>query len=121
MKKVNQVLYHKLLLQAEEGRDQGLHKLASGIFEAIGPLPEDEKVSYSHKELEQDIYSELWKVASLILKYYDVESVDAQKMHERLESLTKKALNEVCTVIDKNKEEFGPLEPEVLGQSLKKL
>lgn len=115
MKKVNSVIYYKLLLQAEEAKDRNLTKLANGIVKAIGSMPEEEKVNYSYSELQDDLYDGLWKLAANIIKYYDLNSVDAEKLDKTLESLANKVINEVEKTLDIDLV-IGPYEVKVPGQ-----
>lgn len=114
MKKLNCVVYHKLLLQAEEAKDRHLTKLADGILQALTANPETEPVKYSSGELNEDVYKGLWAVATAVLKYHDVESVDAEKLNETLEVLAGRFISEVEETL--GVEGVGPLEPKVPGQ-----
>ena len=87
MKKLNSVVYQKLLLQAEEAKDREMVKL------------------------------DLWKAATCILKYYDIKSADAEKLHEALEVVASKLIEEVEHSLSVKHTQVGPLEPKVPGQS----
>jgi hypothetical protein len=117
MKKVNSVIYNKLLLQAQEARNQKLNKLAAGIMNAIGPMPEDEVVSYSYQQLQNDVYEGMWKLATHVIKYYDVESADASKLHDSLETLAEKFVEELQRTLNTENIIAGPLEPILPGES----
>lgn len=117
MKKLNSVIYNKLLLQAEEAKDQQMTKLASGILGALGPLPEDEQVKYAFTEVEEDIHSGLWSLATCILKYHDISSIDAAKLDIVIESLASKFINEIENSLEIDGLRIGPLEPSVPGES----
>lgn len=117
MKKLNETVYHKLLLQAQEAKMQGLNKLASGVVNALGPITEDENVKYSYHQLEDDIYEGLWKLATNVVKYYDVESVDAGKIHDSLEALANTFLSEVENSLGVEEVVAGPLEPTLPGET----
>lgn len=93
MKKLNPVVYHKLLLQSREAKVQGMTKLASGIVGAVGPIAEDEEIKYSYQQLQDELYEGMWKLATHVLKYYDVQSADAGNLHRRLESLADQLLD----------------------------
>jgi hypothetical protein len=80
MKKLTAVMYNKLLLQAEEAKEQGMSKLANSILEAIGPYPAEEVEEYTFAELENDFHKGLWKLASQLMVYYGVQSADAEKV-----------------------------------------
>lgn|SRR5574339_257878 len=117
MKKLNSVVYHKLLLQAEEAKEQKLTKLASGIMNALGPYPEDETVEYAYGQLNEDVHQEMWKLATHVIQYYGIESVDAQKLDEVLESLANKFVNELESSLGVESVVKGPFEPKVPGES----
>lgn len=116
MKKVNSVVYHKLLIQAAEAKTQHLEKLSAGILSAIGPVPEDEQVHYDYRQLQDEVYNEMWKIATHVIKYYDVGSADANKIHDRLESLADKFLEEVEQSLEVDNVIAGPLEPLLPGE-----
>lgn len=115
MKKLNEIIYHKLLLQAEEAKEQKLTRLASGVMAALGPTPENEKASYSFQEVEDDVHNGLWSIATCVLKYHDVSSVDAQKLDAVLEVFAYKLINDIEEVLNKTNT-IGVLEPPVFGQ-----
>lgn len=116
MKKLNKIIYNKLLLQAQEAKDNGFKKLANNIFETIGSVPEDEDVKYSYSELKSDIEIGLWKIASNIMKYYDLDSIDAQKLDSTIEVLAENFVEEIEKTLDIEPTTIGPLEDKVLGQ-----
>ena len=116
MKRLNSTVYHKLLLQAEEAKDQDMVKLASGILGAVGPTPEEELVQYSVAQVEDDVHRGLWSLATCILKHHDVSSVNAEKLNEVIETLASKFINEIEISLGVEGT-IGPLEPSVLGES----
>jgi hypothetical protein len=114
MKKLNNVLFAKLQLQAEEAEEQGMIKLASNIKEA---LSSDEEVNtYSFEELKEDLETDLWKAASNVLKYYDLETVDAEKLDYCVKSLAQNFITKLLVHGFEVKSAFGPLEPKVPGE-----
>jgi|SRR5580698_5227637 hypothetical protein len=116
MKKLNSVVYQKLLLQAEEAKDQDMVKLSTGLLNALGPVPEDELVSYNFEELQGDIYTGLWKLAACVIKYHDLDSVDAEKVHQVLEIYSSKLIEEIEQSLSVDNTQVGPLEIKVPGQ-----
>lgn len=119
MKKLNATVYHKLLLQAEEAKlrdSQEMTKLAAAICNSLGPIPEDETVSYNFESLQEDIYNGLWKMATCVIKYHDLTSVDAEKVHQSLEIMAKKLIEEVEHSLSVPHTQIGPLEEKVPGQ-----
>jgi hypothetical protein len=117
MKKLNAVVYNKLLLQAEEAKDQGLKKLAQGILGSLTPAPEEEKISYGSGDLNDDIYHGLWALSTNVLKYYDLESVDAEKVNEVIEIFAEKFISDLENTLGIDKGTIGPLEPTLPGEN----
>lgn len=117
MKKIGKVIYKKLLAQAEEAEVRDLHKISTAIKNSIGPIPEEEIEVYSKKELEDDLYNDLWKVATNIIKYYDVQSIDAEKLSAALDNVAEIMLEEVKASIN-IEEDFGASEPKLIGEIL---
>jgi hypothetical protein len=117
MTKLNSVIYNKLLLQAEEAEYQGMTKLASNISNAIGDSFEDEVSTYSYRELTDDVQKELWKVACKIIKYYGIESVDAEKTNELITVLADKLTDELEVSFGVDNVVRGPLETNVPGEN----
>lgn len=115
MKKLNSTVYQKLFLQAEEAKDRNMTKLASAIFGAIGPVPEDEHNNYNFNELQDDVYQGLWKLAMCVAKYHDLQSVDAEKVHLVLESLSSDLIEDVERSLHVDNTTVGPLETKVPG------
>jgi hypothetical protein len=117
MKKVNPIIYERLLIQAKEAKDQGLIKLAEGVLNAIGPLPEDEVVSYDISSLNEDVYEGMWKLATHVFKYHDITSANVEKIHETIEALANKFIEDLETSVGVSNSAVGPLEPELPGES----
>lgn len=116
VKKLNSVIYNKLLAQAEEAKTQGLTKLASGILEAIGSHPNDERSEYTYKQLRDDVHKDLWKVATRLLHYYDVNSLDAEKLDAEILVWAAKMVDGLEDSLGVDSVLVGPLEPKVPGQ-----
>lgn len=116
MKKLNSVVYHKLLLQAQEAKTQNLTKLASGIISALGPVVEDEHVQYDRQQLQNEVYDGMWKLATHVIKYHDVDSADAGKIHDSLEALANKFIEELEQSLGVENVIAGPLEPILPGE-----
>ena len=114
-RQLNSIIYNKLVLQAEEAREQNLIKLADAVVGLLDPEPNDQKFLYSYAELEEDIYQQLWKAARDILIYHDLDSVQIEKINPIIESFASSLLNELEVSLDVD-ERFGPIEPKVAGQ-----
>ncbi len=114
MKKLNEVLYNKILLQAEEAKDKGMIKLANAAVGSLTAIPESEKITYSWNEMSDDVHKGLWKLATCVMKYHDAESVNIELVDEAMERLASKMVEEMEFIL--NRTGIGPLEPKVLGE-----
>lgn len=117
MKKLNYTAYNKLVAQAEEAKEQGKHKLATCIFYAIGSLPEEAPEEYSFAQLEEDLEKEMWKMATHSMKYRNVESVDAERIHDTIVHYAEKLAEALDEALGVDHSELGPLEPKVPGET----
>lgn len=114
--KINSVIFNKLLLQAEEAKDQKLYKLASGLYSALEDKePTDNPEIYSYNELNKDIYEGFWKLAFNFIKYYDLNSLDAQKIDETIKILADNFINELELTVGTDCV-IGPNELKVPGE-----
>jgi hypothetical protein len=116
MKKLNSVIYNKLLLQAKEAKSQEMTKLSSAVMSALGPMPEDEPVEYNYQQLKGELYDGMWKLATHVIKYYDVKSADVNQIHDRLETLADQFLEELETSLGVEDVVAGPLESPLPGE-----
>lgn len=114
--KINQTVYKKLLAQAEEAKEQGFEKLADGIINAIGSYPNDEIEEYTYAQLQDDLHRDLWKVATRLVYYYDLQSVDALKLEQTLVSWASNMLNDLEVTLNVDNVIVGATEPKVPGQ-----
>lgn len=124
--KLNAIIYNKLVLQAEEAQDRGMVKLADAIYEAIHPISKEDfdnndtqlnEEEYSYNELQDDIYKDLWRVASRLMYYYGVNSVDVLKIDAAVSNWTNKTLNELENTLEVDEKVGGPLEPRLPGEN----
>ena len=116
MKKLNTVIYNKLLAQAEEAKVQGKTSLASCILHTIGSYPEDEIEEYSHINLQEDIRKDTWKMATNLINYHGLESVDAEKLDAAIIACAEIVLSELEQALGVEQGAIGPLEPKVPGE-----
>jgi len=117
MSKLDTVIYNKLLLQAEEANDQGMVKLANSITEAVGPESKENNEQYSYASLQDDIHTDIWKIAAKLIAYYNPDSVDALKVNEDIITLAEKMTNELELTLGVEKVVRGPFEPSLPGES----
>jgi hypothetical protein len=112
--KLNETAYVKIVCQAEEARDVGLKSLANDVFSVIGPTARTEHIAYSSEDLDGDVGNALWKVATDVVAYHDLDSVDIQKINATVRALVgvvRAAIEEELGVGS-----VGPLEPKLPGQ-----
>ena len=117
--KLNKIIYNKLVLQAEEAKNTNLTKLASGVLGGVGSFPrnESELFTYSENEYSSDVYNTLWKVALSSIKYYDLKSVDIQKIDDILIVIAEKIMQDLEDQLSNDCHSVvGPIEPKVFGQ-----
>jgi hypothetical protein len=117
MKQLNSIIYHKLLLQAEEAREQGLVKLADSIVEAVGKEPVHDLSEYSYSQMQEDMHRGLWKLATHVLHYYNLESVDAEKLDQNIIVWALKIVDDLEKNLNVDSVVKGPLESDVPGES----
>ena len=115
--KINPVIYKKLLAQAEEAKDQGLVSLAEGILSAIGSYPDEEKEEYTYSKMKMDIHQDMWKVATRLMHYYDIESTDAARLDESLMVLCSEIIDNLEETLKVDSVVKGPLEPKLPGEN----
>ena len=115
--KLNSTIYNKLLLQAKEAEEQGLTKLANNILNAIGDSPQKEEEKYSYSELQEDIYNDLWKSAARIMAYYDLNSVQIEKLNETIHICAVNLTNELEITLGVDEIIAGPFEPKTFGEN----
>jgi hypothetical protein len=114
--KLNKVIYNKLLLQAEEAREQGMIKLANVILNSIGSYPSDEPEKYSYLQLQEEIHNDMWKVATKLISYYDIKSSDVSKLDETLSSWASQLIDDLEITLNVDKVVKGPNEPLLPGE-----
>ncbi len=115
MAKLNKIAYNRLLLQAEEAKDQGMVALAEAIMFAI-QAPDMQENKYSYDDLNRDIYQGLWELASKVAKYYDVEDVRVEKISKVIDSLVSTFIEDLEDALEVE-DVKGPKEPKLLGES----
>lgn len=113
--KINKTAYAKMALQAEEARDIGLKSLANNVFEALGSLPREEAMLYSWDDLGSDVQRALWKAASDVIAYHDLDSVDIQKIDDVVKHLSDRVIATIEQELNVLNS-VGGLEPKVPGQ-----
>lgn len=106
MRKINKIIYNKLLLQAEEAHEFGMTKLASGILTALEDGASDKNTSekYSYSELKDDLYKEMWKLVSKVISHHNTESLDAEKVSDLIDNMSEQFIEELESIITLDKE-----------------
>jgi hypothetical protein len=115
MKKLNKVIYNKLMLQADEAQYLGMNKLAQTIADAVKDGPREDDMEYSSSEISQDVHAKLWSAALDVLKYHDLESVDASKLDAEVKRLAEEFMSRIESLLDVS-DSNSKLEPKVPGQ-----
>ena len=113
---INPVIYKKLLAQAEEAREEGFTVLAESILNAIGSYPDEEKEEYAYSKMKSDIHQDMWKIATRLMHYYDIESTNATKLDESLTVWCSEMINDLEETLKVNSIIKGPLEPKLPGE-----
>jgi hypothetical protein len=116
MVKLNSVIFNKLMAQADEAQTRGLTKLASDIKQAIGTEPASELSEYSYVQLRDDIRQDIWKAAAKLITYYNMESVDADKLQHAILHVTAQVMDDLEHSLQVDEIAVGPLEPSVPGE-----
>lgn len=112
---MNKILYNKLLLQAEEAKARGMVKLAESIMDTAN-LNENFN-EYSYSQLQDDVYKDMWKIASRLLTYYDINGVNIEKLDESLESWATKLVDDLEVTLNIDHLLKSPMEPKVPGEN----
>ena len=112
MKKLGENLYNRLSLQAEEAKTLGMESLGEAIEQAIEVESDDQK--YSYAELSEEISKDLWKIATRMMAYYDLDSIDAGKLHQELLFSQARLVRELEKVLEVNG--IGVSEPKLPGE-----
>lgn len=114
--KLNETMYNKLLIQAQEAKEQGLTKLATGVLDAIGPCPRDEVKECYYEDMKDSIYNDLWKSAAKLMAYYDLDSAQIEKLGETIDFCTSTVIGEMERTLGVDNLVKGPFEPNIPGE-----
>jgi hypothetical protein len=116
MRKLGSVIQEKLLLQAEEAREQGFNKLADRIVNAVNAEDENLEEEYSYSQLKEDFHRDLWKMAMRYVSFYDLESLDASKLDKTIIAWASKTMDEIEAELEVSSIK-GAHEPKLPGES----
>lgn len=116
MNKLNSIIYEKIVLQAQEAKLREMKKLASAVLNGLGPVPADEKVAYSSRDLREDVYQGLWKLAFNVIGYHDLESADIEKLDKAVAYAVENFVKDIEHALEVDGK-IGPNEPKLPGQS----
>lgn len=111
---MNKTIYYKLLLQAEEAKYRGFTKLADNILKSISLT--EEPVEYSYSSLHDDVVSDIWKLASHVINYYNLESVDGERLDQLAQVIAGNVIRDLEVGLGVDSVIKGPLEPKVPGE-----
>jgi hypothetical protein len=106
----------KLSIQAQEAKFQGMTKLAAALENMIEDqeLVERGKI-YTQTQLDEDIYHDLWRVATRLLVYYGVNT-SAEKLDKSIITLASFVTEDLEKTLEVTNVIKGPLEPKLLGE-----
>ena len=112
---MNETIYYKLQLQADEARYQGMVKLAEVIEETIGSSPV-EVTEYSCDQMNNDIYKDLWSIATKLMVYHNIDNVDIDQVNKSLVSWAERIIDDIEKTLEINNNVKGPLENKLPGE-----
>ena len=115
MNKLNSVVYQKIVLQAQEAKLREMRKLASAVLNGLGPNPAEDKIVYSARDLKEDIYQGLWKLAFNVIGYHDLDSADIEKLDKAVAYAVDNFVKDIEHALDVEGK-IGPNEPKLIGQ-----
>lgn len=117
MIKLNNIVYDKMQLQADEAKEQGMTKLGESVESAINDMRTLRKKSeYSHEEMNDNIHKNLWKIAATLVEYYNVDSIDIEKVDKTLVSWAERIVDDLEKTLQITNTIRGPLEPKLPGE-----
>lgn len=116
MIKLNTILRDKLLLQAEEANEQGMTKLGNTVLEIVGTESSENIEKYSYSQMTDDVHRDLWKVATRLMKYYDVQSLDIEKLDKIIASWSNKVVQDLELSLDVDEMVKSTTEPKLPGE-----
>jgi hypothetical protein len=114
--KINSTIYKKLVAQAEEAKEQGLTVLANAILNVIGSCPDEEKSEYTYAQMKEDLHQDLWKMATRLMYYYDLDSADAVKLDRNLTTFANQVLDNLEIALGVDSQITSPREPKLPGE-----
>ncbi len=115
MKKISEVAYNRLIVQADEAKQLGLDKLSDVVLKCLSNEVQEKLETYSSLALEQDLYEGLWKLAMNVVAYHDSKQVDVSKVDEAISRLATALLTEVEESLGVSGQ-VGGLEPKLPGE-----
>ncbi len=118
MKKINDVLYKKLILQAEEAKMQGLEKTASNILESLTneDLIEKPSEDYSYEDLKEEFSKSILDLAIKVTKYHNLESLDYSKLESFANDASDELIEKIEDVLGVEAGEVGPFDKKTMGE-----
>lgn len=116
MIKLHNKIYKKLQLQADEAKEQGMVKLAEAVDNAIGKESTANKIEYSSNELNDDIHKDLWKVATKLMIFHDIDSVNIETIDKTLISWASRMIDDLEKTLQISNTVKGAVEPKLPGE-----
>lgn len=120
MTSINAQLLKRLNLQANEAKQQGKVELASHINTqlvkcASKVINENSDFSYSNVEFNHDVKEKLWDVLLTCASFYDLKSINTEKMDQVIEKFANEFVNEI-RIANNVESVIGKFEEKLLGQ-----
>jgi hypothetical protein len=111
MIKLSEVIYNKIVVQAEEAELLGFTDLSKNINQAVkeANVISDNSYQYSRKELSEDVKCNIWKSALAVIGYHNLNSIDVGRLSEVIDDMADKvsdAIEEKLNV----KNQLGPMD-----------
>ena len=116
MTKLNSTLYKRLEASSKEANEIGMNKLASAISSILEDQNNnsEENLSYNYKDLEHNVYNQLWSIASEVASYHNSNHINVIKLDNELNDLTASIIESVEKILKANS--VGPLEDKLPGE-----
>ncbi len=111
---MNKIINDRLKLQAEQAERQGMIKLAKAVNEIV--VASLDKKEYSYSEMNDEIHKDLWKIASKLITYYDLNNIDIEKMNSSLVSWAETIIDDIERTLEVDNVVKGPLEVKLFGE-----
>ena len=111
MTKLNETTHNKLQIQTQEALAQEMSKLASAVSNSL----ETECQTNSYDEMSDDIHKDLWKIATKLMIFHNIENADIYQIDQSLISWAEKLADDLEKTLGVSSVK-GPLEDKLPGE-----